>query len=97
MQAGDNNQINAQIQRLEQFSDVLSVTRGKIGGFMNLATNVASELSARSLARADDLNQEQASDLAEAISELTMSETALEATMAVGARISRLNLLDFLQ
>jgi flagellin-like hook-associated protein FlgL len=42
------------------------------------------------------LSEAQAADLARAISELTMSQNALEATMAVGARISQLNILDYL-
>ena len=97
MQAADNSGINTQIQRLEQFSGVLSVTRSKVGGYMNLAANISGELTAKNLLRADDLTQTQAADLAKAISELTLSETALQATMAVGARISQLNLLGFLR
>ncbi|MBI4473290.1 MAG: flagellar hook-associated protein FlgL [Acidobacteria bacterium] len=96
MQAGDKTGIDAQLRKLEQFSEVLSVSRSKVGSYINIATNVESELSAANLARESELNEEQAADLAKAISELTMSQNALQATLAVGARISQLNLLDYL-
>ena len=44
-----------------------------------------------------ELSKEQAADLATAISELTMSQQGLQATLAVGARISQLNILDYLK
>lgn len=96
MQAGDKTGIDTQLRKLEQFSEVLSVSRSKVGSYINTATNMESELSAANLARESELNEEQAADLAKAISELTMSQNALQATLAVGARISQLNLLDYL-
>jgi flagellar hook-associated protein 3 FlgL len=97
MQSGDNSGIDAQVQKLQQFHDVVSVGQTRIAGFINMGTNVASELSTRSLGRANDLKQEQDADIAQAISELTMSQTALQATMAVGAKIAQLSLLDYLR
>ena len=97
MKNGDNSGIDAQIKKLQQFSDVVSVARTKIAGFINMGSNVASELSAKDLARAGDLKQEQDADIAQAISELTMSQTALQATLAAGAKISQISLLDYLK
>jgi len=97
MKSGNNAGIDAQIKKLQQFSDVVSVARTKIAGFVNMGTNVASGLSARDLSRASDLKQEQDADIAQAISELTMSQTALQATLAAGAQISQISLLDYLK
>ncbi len=96
MQSGNKTNIDAQLRKLAQFSDVLSVSRSKIGGYINLATNAESQLTSTSLAREKELTQEQAADLAKAITELTMSQNALQATLAVGAKISKLTILDYL-
>ena len=97
MQSSDKAGIDAQVKNLEQFSNVVSVARSKIGGYLNLATNVESELSSGKLARESQLSKEQAADLAKSISELTMSQQGLQAALAVGARISQLTILDYLR
>jgi len=97
MQTGDKDGIDAQVKNLEAFSDVLSTARGKIGSYLNAATNVSSQLSTAKLARASDLTHEQAADMAQAITDMNMTQTNLQATLAVGARISQLSLLDYLK
>jgi flagellar hook-associated protein 3 FlgL len=97
MQSSDKAGIDAQVKNLEQFSNVVSVARSKTGSYLNLATNVESELSSAKLARESQLSKEQAADLAKSISELTMSQQGLQATLAVGARISQLTILDYLR
>jgi flagellar hook-associated protein 3 FlgL len=97
MQAGDNAAIDAQVKKLEQFSDVLSVARTKVGGGLNTTTSVSNNLSAAKLSRETQLSQEESADLAAAISELTLSQNGLQATLAVGARISQLTILDYLR
>ncbi|PYS29177.1 MAG: hypothetical protein DMG11_09955 [Acidobacteria bacterium] len=97
MKNGDNSGIDAQVKKLQQFSDVVSVARTRGAGFVNMGANVATELSSKDLARASDLKQEQDADIAQAISELTMSQTALQATLAAGAKISQISLLDYLK
>ncbi len=97
MQAGDKTAIDAQVKKLEQFSDVVSVARSKIGGYLNTATTVESGLSSSGLTRKSELSQVQDADLAKAITELTMSQQQLQATMAVGARLSQLTILDYLK
>ena len=70
---------------------------GKIGGYLNAAANVDSELSSTGLVRKSELSQVQDADLAQAITELTMNQQQLQATMAVGARLSQLTILDYLK
>lgn len=96
IQSGDKSGIDAQVENLEQYSEALSVGRSKIGGYINLASNVQTELSTANLARETELTEQQAADLAKAITELTMSQNALQATLAVGARISNISILDYL-
>ena len=71
--------------------------RSKIGGYLNAAANVDSELSSTGLVRKSELSQVQDADLAQAITELTMNQQQLQATMAVGARLSQLTILDYLK
>ena len=97
MQAGDKDGIDAQVKNLEAFSETVSTARSKIGSYVNAASNISAELTTGKLARASDLTQEQAADMAKAITDLNMSQTNLQATLAVGARISQLSLLDFLK
>jgi flagellar hook-associated protein 3 FlgL len=97
MKNGDNNEIDANVRKAQQFVDSVSTARTRIAGFVNMAANVASELSARDLARAKNLEQEQDANIAQVISELTMNQTSLQATMAAGARIAQLSLLDYLR
>ena len=97
IQAGDKTGIDAQVKKLTQFSDNVSVARSKIGGWLNTATNIDSELSSTGLTRKSELSQAQDADLATAITQLTMSQQQLQATMAVGARLSQLTILDYLK
>lgn len=97
MQSGNKDGIDAQVKKLEQFAEVVSIARSKIGSYVNMASNISAELTSGRLAREADLTQEQAANMAQAITELNMSQNALEATLAVGARISKLSLLDFLK
>jgi len=97
MQAGDKPGIDAQVKKLEQYADVLNVARTRVGGAMNLVTNVKSSHTSAQLGRDSELSREEAADLATAISELTISQNGLQATLAAGGRISQLTILDFLK
>jgi flagellar hook-associated protein 3 FlgL len=97
MTAGDKDGIDTQVKQLEQFAEVISIARSKIGSFVNRASNMSAELTTERLARETDLSHEQAANMAQAITELNMSQNSLEATLAVGARISQLTILDFLK
>jgi flagellar hook-associated protein 3 FlgL len=97
MQSGNNGEIDAQIKNLEQFADVLSVARTNVGSNLNFIANVESNHSSAGLSRQSQLSQEESADLATAISELTLSQNALQATLAVGAKISQISILDYLR
>jgi flagellar hook-associated protein 3 FlgL len=95
IQNGDKTAIDDAVNKLGQFDD--NSARSKVGGYLNLATDVQSQLSTAHVARASNLSQEQDADLPTAISEMTQSQQTLQAAMAVGARVSQLSILDFLQ
>jgi flagellar hook-associated protein 3 FlgL len=96
MQSQDKDAIHALTLRIEQFAETVSVSRTRIGNYINNVTNLESEMTSARLARESDLTEAQAADLAEAITAFQMSENALQATMTIGARISQLNLMDYL-
>lgn len=96
IQADDHDGIDAGVRALEQFADVVSVTRTKVGGYVNLTSNVQSDLNAAKLANETELSNKEAADIAAAITELTASQNGLQATLAVGANISQLSLLNYL-
>jgi flagellar hook-associated protein 3 FlgL len=96
IQSGDKDAITAGIGNLEEFAEIASVGRSRIGSLGNLVSNFESEMTSARLGRETELNEVQAADLAAAISDFQMSENSLQATMAVGARITQLNLLDYL-
>ena len=97
MQAGDKAAIDAQVRKLGQFADVLSVARGKIGGYLNTATSTETMLASAKLVREAQLSKDQDADLAKAITELTTNQQRLQATLAVSARVSQLTILDYLK
>jgi flagellar hook-associated protein 3 FlgL len=97
MQSWDKPAIDAQIKKLEQFTDVVSTARTKVGGSLNFTSDVEDTLKSASLAREAQLSQVEAADLATAISELTMSQNGLQAALAVGARVSQVSILDYLR
>jgi len=97
MQSGDKTAIDAQVKNLQQFNDVVSVARSKIGAYLNTATNIKSQQSASNVLRQTELSQAQDADIAQAATELAMSQQRLQATLAVGARVAQITLLDYLK
>jgi len=97
IQSGDKTGIDAAVTKLGQFDDTVSDARSKVGGYLNLAGDVQSQLSTANVARSSNLSQEQNADLPTAISEMTLSQQSLQATLAVAARVPQLSILDYLQ
>jgi flagellar hook-associated protein 3 FlgL len=97
IQAGDKDGIDAGIGSLEQFSQAVSLAHTKVGGYMNLTANVESDHSSAKLAYETELTNKEAADLAKAITELTASQNSLQATLAVGANVAQLSILDYLK
>jgi flagellar hook-associated protein 3 FlgL len=96
IQAGDNTGIQTQLQNMQQIFSQLSTARTRVGGYMNLADGVSSHITSAGLLRAKNVNDVQNADSAQAITKLTLSQTNLQATLAVGARLTQLSLLDYL-
>jgi flagellar hook-associated protein 3 FlgL len=97
IQAGDQDGIDAQVRNLELFLDTVSLARTQVGGYLNLTANVENDLGAARLAYETELTNKEAADMAAAITELTMSQNNLQATLAVGANISQISILDYLR
>ena len=96
MNSGDKAGIAAEVTKLEQFSSVVSSALGKVGGLVNVAQSVDSELTQYSLGRTEQRSRLEDTDLAAALTDYTQAETALKAATAVGARISNISILDYL-
>jgi flagellar hook-associated protein 3 FlgL len=97
IQNGDSQGMKDGITALQQFTDVIAVTRSKIGSYMNLVSNVQNNLSTEKLSNEADLSNKQDADMAAAITELTTSQNGLQATLATGANISQLSLLNYMR
>jgi len=95
--AGDTAGISTQVNQLEQVFQQTSTARSQIGGYVNVATSLQSQLTNDGLSNAQDLNNAQSADPAQAITNLTLAQTNYQATLAVGAKISQLSLLDYLR
>jgi flagellar hook-associated protein 3 FlgL len=96
MNAGSQDDVAAQVKKLELMSEKVSAARSRIGGYINVAESMSSQLGTAELSRNRELNDVQSADMAQAITQLTLSQTSLDATLAVGARIKQQSLLDYL-
>jgi len=95
--SGDRSAIRTQVANLEQFLQIVSSGRTRLGGLMNEASATQNELKQSDLAQVAHLSRLQDADLAQAISEFSQSQTALQAATAVGARVSSTSILDYLK
>src|SRR5262249_46216795 len=71
MQAGDTDAIGAQVKKLENFAEVLSTARSRVGSSLNVVDSLTNVSKSSGLLRAQQLDHEQSADMAKAISELT--------------------------
>jgi len=97
MDDGDFDAIRMQVKTIESYFDTLATARGRLGSTINVADRLTAESTSSDLLRAKELDQVQAANMAQAISELTLSQASLQTTLAVGARLSQLSLLDYLK
>jgi flagellar hook-associated protein 3 FlgL len=97
MSSGSTAAIQTQVSNLGQISNTISAVRSKVGGLMNAATAAQGALQQADLTQTTHLSQLQEADIAQALTEFSQSQTALQAATAVGARISSVSLLDYLQ
>ena len=97
MKTGVKSDIDAKLKPLEAAWDGLSVSRSRVGSLVNVASSISDEMSALSLARETSLVDLESADLTETLTEFQAYQTVLQSTLAVGARISQLSLLDYLR
>jgi flagellar hook-associated protein 3 FlgL len=97
MASGDRSAIRTQVANLEQFIQIVSSARTKLGGLINEAAATQNELKQSDLSQVAHLSQLQDADMAQALTEFSQSQTALQAATAVGARVSSISILDYLK
>ncbi len=97
MNSGVTSSIDAALKPLESAWEGLSVSRSRVGSLINVADSLSSELSARSLATDASLLDLESADLTRTLTEFQSYQNTLQATLAIGARISQLSLLDYLR
>ncbi|HYR42273.1 MAG TPA: flagellar hook-associated protein FlgL [Terriglobia bacterium] len=96
IKSGDKTAIQGQVTNLQQYYDSVSVVRSQVGSLSNAAQNTQSDLQAYELARASDQSRIQSADLAQATTDFTQNQTALQAAVAAGAKVSQVSILDYL-
>ncbi len=97
MNSGVTSNIDAALKPIEAAWEGLSVSRSRVGGLVNVAQSVSQEMSALFLARETNLVELESADLTQTLTEFQSYQSALQSTLAIGARISQLSLLDYLR
>ena len=94
--AGNTSAVAAQVTNLQQYYDSLSTVRAQIGSLENAAQNVQTNLQSYETTLAGDQSRVQTVNMAQAVTDFTQAQTALQAATAAGAKISQVSLLDYL-
>ena len=97
MKSGVKSDIDAKLKPVEAAWEGLSVSRSRVGSLINVADSISDEMGALSLARERNLVGLESADLTETLTDFQSYQSALQSTLAVGARISQLSLLDYLR
>jgi len=96
IQAGNRAAIDTELGNLKQAWTRVSTARTRVGGYVNLADSLSSQFTTAGILRAQHLSNVQDADPAQSITQLTLSQTSLQATLAVGARIAQMSLIDYI-
>jgi flagellin-like hook-associated protein FlgL len=88
--------IQSQLNNLQQYYDSVSVVRTQLGSLISQSQSVQSDLQSYELARASDHRAYNPRTLRRP-QRISRTQTALQAAMKVGAKISQLSLLDYVQ
>ena len=97
MKSGVKSDIDTMLKPVEAAWEGLSVSRSRVGGLINVADSISGELGALSLARERNLVDLESADITKTLTDFQSYESVLQSTLAVGARISQLSLLDYLR
>ena len=82
--------------QLQNASEQVVYTQASLGGRMNAVESVSDSNFAQDIQNKSNLSDLVEVDMAEAISELTKQETALQASQATFGRLTNLSLFDYL-
>jgi flagellar hook-associated protein 3 FlgL len=82
---------------VDQQMDNVSIQRTTVGAYTNLLENASNKLDQANFLNAKMLTETEGTDIAKAYMELSTHETALQASLASGARIMQQTLVDFLK
>lgn len=94
--SGDGTTISSQLTALTNASEQVSSQLSTLGNTGARMDDMISMHESATLIVKSTLSGKQDADLAEVLSEVTKMETALQATMQVTARVSKLSLMDYL-
>lgn len=92
----DTEGINQALADLDKDLEAVLLTRTQLGARLNRLDAAQSRLEEQEDLLIQNVSNNEDADLAKAISELTLSETAFQAALQVTARILQKSLLDFL-
>lgn len=96
--ADELQQFNADFgEHAESALNQISGARSKIGSRQNLAESIQSAIGAQNIADQQTMEDVAGLDLAEGISNLTQTETRLQAIQSTFSRVSNLSLFDYLR
>lgn len=84
------------VVQLQNASEQVVYTQASLGGRMNAVESVSDSNLAQDIQNKSNLSDLVEVDMAEAISELTKQETALQASQATFGRLTNLSLFDYL-
>lgn len=94
--SGDETQISAQLQAIEEAAEQVRGQQGKIGVSNARIDDIMNMQANYNLMLEEQLSERQDADLTEILSEITKMEISLELTMEVTGRVSSLNLFRYL-
>lgn len=96
VEAGDGSAISTQLGQVEQARLAVSGARGVLGQQMNMIEQVQAHLDQTRVTLQQRVSSLEDADMGEIVSRLTLSETAISATLYAQGRIGQRTLFDFI-
>ncbi len=96
LQSGDSGTISSQLTPLEDAAEQVRTRQSQLGNTSARMDDMITMHENSLLLMQSALSRDQDADLTEVLSEIAKMELSLEATMQVTARVSALNLMDYL-
>ena len=96
LQGGDKTTISSQLTSIEDAAEQVRTQQSSLGNTSARMDDIIAVHESSQLLLDSKLSRAEDADLTDVLSEVSKMETALEATMKVTARVSSLNLFDYL-